>query len=101
MKTVWKYEIHPDDDMIAIEMPVGAEVLSVQIQRGQPVLWALVDTDAIHRMHYFHIARTGYFITHPVERHLGTFQLDGGAPVFHLFQLPGPRGLPQHAESIS
>ncbi len=50
-----------------------------------PFIWALVDTDAPEEARVFHVRGTG----HPADalgRYVGTFQIDGGALVFHLFE---------------
>lgn len=44
-KTIWKFQIKPND-IIKIDMPIGAEVLTVQTQYEQPCVWALVDPKA-------------------------------------------------------
>ncbi len=44
-KNIFKYTLHLNDS-IKIKMPVGAEILTVQLQYGKPQLWALVDPNA-------------------------------------------------------
>jgi hypothetical protein len=87
--TVWKYEI-PIADEFTLDLPDNAELLTVQVQPMQGVMvWALVNPEAPKRRRTFHLAGTG----HPMEykphdlRFIGSFQLDGGALVFHLFEL--------------
>ena len=43
--SIWKFPIVRTDEQ-KIEMPVGAKVLSVQMQNGIPCIWAIIDTDA-------------------------------------------------------
>ncbi len=43
MKRVYKYPLRVNDRQI-VKLPKGAEILSVQIQRGDICLWALIDT---------------------------------------------------------
>lgn len=90
MKTVWKYPIKMSD-WFDVEMPCGAEVVSVGVQNGQPVMWAIVD-DSKERVNVrFRLAGTGHPLQ-DVEEHkavfrfVGTVQLAGGNLVFHLFQ---------------
>lgn len=86
-KSVWKFPVSLEDQF-PLEMPEGAQPLSVQMQHGQPCLWALVNPDAPRRSRFFRLVGTG----HPVEEGLGfvgTFQLNGGALVFHLFEAGG------------
>jgi hypothetical protein len=83
--TVWKFDLR-DDAENAIEMPRGAQVLSVQVQRGQPRLWALVDPTAPKVRRRFWICGTGtYANTDGLGTFVDTIQLEGGALVFHVF----------------
>jgi hypothetical protein len=91
VNTIHKYEVRIDDEF-AIDMPKGARLLSVQTQGGIPFLWALVDTDAKQTLRTFALRGTG----HPAggldfEPFVGTFQLNNGALVFHLFDLGEPK----------
>lgn len=89
MLTVFKYPL-PIDDIVTIGLPEGAQVLTVQVQKGEPYIWVLEDTVQPLRPRHFRVARTG----HPLQpgfalRYIGTFQMDGGAWVFHLFEIEG------------
>jgi len=85
VKQVWKFSL-PATGTFELEMPVGARVLAVQTQNHSPFMWALVDPDAPKEQRRFRIVGTG----HPAhdEPYLGTFQLQGGSFVFHLFEVP-------------
>lgn len=83
--TIWKYPL-PIQDEFTIRMKAGAVPLSVQIQNGEPTLWAAVNSQAEDEQHRFSIRGTG----HPLDiaRHdsfIGTFQLERIGLVFHLF----------------
>lgn len=87
MRQVWKYRITPEDNQ-SIHLPVGAEVLSVQTQNGSPELWCLCNPkETNYETRHFRLAGTG----HPIEEanlvFIGTFQLDEGSLVFHLFEV--------------
>ena len=88
MKTIFKYPV-PMEDEFEIMLPRGTEILSVQVQRGKPYFWALVDQDEKKSAYRkFRLAGTG----HPIDwnndyRFIGTFQLDGGNLIFHLFEI--------------
>lgn len=71
-----------------IELPAGAEILSVQAQNNTPVLWALVDPEAPKEKRKLVLLNTGGEMPTDVSFHrfLGTFQLNGGGLVFHLFE---------------
>lgn len=84
MKTIYKFAA-PIDDTILVLMNDGAQVLCVQLQHGDPTMWAVVDTDQPLTMHRFHWRSTG----HPADglgRYVGTIQMSGGSLVFHLFE---------------
>lgn len=87
MKTIWKFPLAVTDFQ-KVDMPLGAKVLAVQPQGDQVCLWALVDPAAENDRRGFWIHGTGHPIEH--EKHLGayigTFQLRGGALVFHVFE---------------
>lgn len=87
MKIIYKYQLEVKDNL-TIELPIGAEILTVQSQRDKPCIWALVDNDAIKENRKFKIIGTG----NPIEnlsnsKYIGTFQLYGGSLVFHLFEI--------------
>ena len=88
MRVVHKYPF-PIEDHFRLELPLGAKVLSVQVQRGQPCLWALVTPSTPLGERFFRLAGTGHEITQEPSRlkHVGTFQLHDGAIVFHLFEV--------------
>lgn len=45
MKTIWKFPLYIVDEQ-TVQLPDTAQPLSVQIQDGEPCLWALVDPQA-------------------------------------------------------
>lgn len=84
---VWKYPIERLTDEFTLRLPEGARILTVQMQYGRPCLWAQVDSTAPLTTRTFRIVGTG----HPVPdgcllHYLGTFQMDGGTLVFHLYE---------------
>ena len=85
---IWKYPI-PMLDEFSLPLPGDARVLSVQMQDGAIQLWALVQPKAAARARRFRMIGTGHPIAAAEEARLafvGTFQLSGGALVFHLFE---------------
>jgi hypothetical protein len=83
MKSIWKFPVEVTDEQ-SVEMPIGAQALSVQVQGGQVCLWALVDIKAETEERLVQIFGTG----HPVANEgtfVETFQMQGGALVFHAF----------------
>ncbi len=85
-RSVWKFPFHTTDNVV-IEMPKGAQVLSIQTQHGKPCMWALVDPEAPKVNRLFRVFGTG----HPIpffEENLsydGTYQEQGGDLVWHVF----------------
>ena len=89
MRTVWKYDIKPDD-YHRIEMPAGATLLDFKEQRGVCCLWALVDPEAPAEPRRFRMAGTGHYIADEptTMAYVGTAMMHNGALVFHLFEVP-------------
>ena len=89
MKTIYKYEINAVD-MVYIDMPKCAKVLTLQIQNGTPMIWALVDNKNETEQRVFDIIGTGHSVPDLNgfrREYINTFQLHGGSLVFHLFEL--------------
>ena len=87
MSVIWKFPVEIKDEF-SIEMPAGAELLSIQAQRGEPFLWAEVNPEAELKSRKFRVFGTGQ----PIEvdewiEYVGTFQMHDGALVFHLYEI--------------
>lgn len=83
---IWKFPL----DMTGhqhVQIPIGAEILCVQMQAGTPCLWALVNLSAIEADRSIEIYGTGHTIPSGDRRYIGTFQAQDGALVFHAFEL--------------
>ena len=86
MRTVYKYPLLLEDTQ-EIEMPGGSQILTVQVQRDQPCVWALVETQSQLVNRTFRVAGTGHDIPYgPELDYIGTFQLQSGLLVFHVFE---------------
>lgn len=85
MKTIYKYPLMLHDE--SIDMPVGAEILSLQAQIGRPVIWALVDTEQPLHKRRFRTYGTGNAIHDPDGRYIDTFQTHDGVMVWHVFEI--------------
>lgn len=93
MLTVYKYPLSISDYTLVPVSP-EARLLTVQLQNGQPQLWALVDplvesssiTGGSPRR-AVHFVGTGRRAPHGIEtmQYLGTIQLNGGDLVLHAF----------------
>jgi len=93
--TIWKYVLKPTCEL---EMPKGAQILSVQTQQQMNVgsgaqseevcLWALVDPAQPKETRRFSVFGTGHTVLTDVGmRFLGTVQLELGRLVFHVFEV--------------
>lgn len=84
MEKIFKYPVFLQDEF-SIDLPVGAQILSVQVQGGKPVLWALIDIDAPLKECTFFVVGTGNPVKNGEKQFVGTFQMYDGQLVFHLF----------------
>ena len=94
-KTIYKYPLKIDDS-VDVVMPAGAEILCVQTQtdrfgNGGANIWAVVDPEVKTEVRRFAIRGTGhpFGLENEDTNYLGTFQLHGGALVFHVFEVKG------------
>jgi hypothetical protein len=85
-KTIWKYTL---EHRIQLQMPKGAEVLTVREQGEEICLWALVDPSAEKETRQFHSFGTGHDVDDLPMKYVGTSHLEGGALVFHTFEVVG------------
>ena len=82
-KTIWKFPLK--GPRCSIEMPEGATVLTVQAQFEEPMIWAEVDPAAKKIKRKFLSVPTGAAFDHDGAHYVGTFQIRGGALVFHVY----------------
>lgn len=86
MKRIYKYPITVDDK-ITLSLPLGAKILTVQMQKTCPCLWVMVDPDLPKVERRFCLYGTGMEVKdNPF--YIGSFQMLGGDLIFHLFELP-------------
>jgi hypothetical protein len=91
MATIYKYPV-PVEDAPVIRMPRDARILTLQVQHGIPCLWALIpnlDAPTVERR--FRLFGTGHEWRGDGSGlvYVGTYQMHGGALVFHLFEEAG------------
>jgi len=85
--TVWKFQPRIAD-VAVVEMPKGARILRAGIQGVTFCVWALVDPKAPMAERRIRIAGTGHDIAPShTETYVNTFEMNGGALVFHVFDL--------------
>lgn len=85
---IYKYPFQVEGE-VEIEMPKGARVLCVQVQRDIPCIWAIIEpSQPIVEIRHFRVFGTGQPMDmHPDFLHyIGTFQLAGGNFIGHLFE---------------
>jgi len=91
MKSVWKFLLPRPDDHVTLSMPIGSQPLHVANQQGESFLWALVDPGAPTDEFHFRWAGTGHPIEEPNAEYVGTWMMDDGMLVWHLFWLRARR----------
>ncbi len=82
MKQIWKYKVEN-----VIEIPKGAEILSVQIQNGQmfnACIWVKVNPENELEKRKFVVIGTGHSFDDTNMKYIGTYQ--DGPFVWHLFE---------------
>lgn len=87
-KAVWKYILPETTSTVLI--PKDSKILTVQAQFSQVTIWALInDTEAEKEERKFQIIGTGKEgeIGHDLGDYIGTFQMNGGMHVFHVFEV--------------
>lgn len=90
-KTIYKYPLQVTD-LQEVLLPIGAEILTIQVQNEIPCLWALVDPDQIKEIVNIEIFGTGHPISYDIgvsRKYISTFQLNDGQLVFHTFEYTG------------
>lgn len=88
MKAVWKFEIRLLDHPVAIDMPVDAQILSVQNQDETIYMWALCSTDAPTVARVFRVVGTGHeHADDGFGLYVGTTLMLSGTLVWHVFEV--------------
>ena len=85
-QTIWKFTKSFTADSEEIEMPKGAKILTIAMQHKHLRIWAMVDPtqDKVPRL--IHIVGTGHDLsTRIMGEYIGSFPLDGGPLIFHVF----------------
>lgn len=84
---IWKYPLELAEKQ-TLQTPLGAQILSLQVQRGVPTLWILVDPDSPKVSRTLWMVGTGYPVPAAAASgtFIGTYQVEDGALVFHIFE---------------
>lgn len=86
MKTIYKYKLE-NTDLQTIEMPKFAKILCVQIQNGEPHIWAEVESTNPITKKSIAIIGTGHPRPFNPMTYIGSYQLYDGQLVFHVYEL--------------
>lgn len=84
-KRIFKYAL-AIEDLQTVEMPEGADILSVQNQDRDVCIWALCDPRAPKEARTFRIFGTGHPVCDNPGRFIGTVQILNGALMWHVFE---------------
>lgn len=85
-QVIYKYPVPPAPSKFILMLPKGAEILCVQMQSGEPQIWALVDPGAEEEERKFVTLGTGrQYKKLSKSQYIGTFQ----TPFFvwHVFEI--------------
>ena len=87
MKRIYKYPLELTDTQF-VELPLGAEILTAQMQGDQLCLWAMVNTlpEAIKKNRRIEIIGTGNPVPTGDLKYISTIQIEGGRLIFHIFE---------------
>ncbi len=85
MKSIWKYPVKIESEF-SILIPKGGKVLSVDVQNGKPVFWVIVDPNEEKKSRVFRVYGSGHLHEDIKGRYIGSFQLQVGTFVGHLFE---------------
>jgi len=88
MSKIFKYPLDVTGTQ-TVMLPKGGKSLTVQVQHGVPCLWAAVDPEQGLEAIVIGIYGTGHELLDKAQRmnYLGTFQLDDGDFIGHVFEL--------------
>lgn len=83
---IWKQEI-PIEGSFSLQLPRDAQILCVQTQEGKPCIWFSFEKPEPREPRAFVLGTTGPEIDFDkrVYSYVGTFQLNGGKFIGHLF----------------
>lgn len=88
MRTIWKFTLALGGHQ-SIRMPKGAQIIALQMQGGMPQIWAVVnprEDEVVHREFVTYGTGHAFNVAGEPKTYIGTYQLDDGALVFHVFE---------------
>jgi hypothetical protein len=84
-QSIWKYPLKIED-VQTVRMPRGAEILTVQDQKGVLCLWARVTIENPLEDRRFFIYGTGHRHTFMHGKYVASAQQKDGELVWHIFE---------------
>jgi hypothetical protein len=84
MKMIYKFPVQPG--VTKHVLPADAVILTVQVQRGNPFIWVLMDPSAPGVEVTLSTYGTGHPMPYNPGKYVGTFQLEDLGLVFHVFE---------------
>jgi hypothetical protein len=85
MRTIFKYPLVVKSFQ-TLSIPYGAKLLTVQVQRDIPCLWAEIDSEKVSEFRSIEIFGTGHPIPEGNRIYIGSFQLEGGNFIGHCYE---------------
>ena len=96
MKTIWKVNFQIAD-VAYFKAPPDAEMLSVQMQRNEAMLWFLCSPHLGSVTHTIRVFGTGQPVPdNDCLKYIGTVQTHGGQLVWHIFKDTYPHPMSEH-----
>ncbi len=84
---IWKCILRTTDFQ-QVDLPMGAQILTVQMQHDKPCLWALVNPDAPNESVTIETVGTGNQMLEADNRtYIGTYQMFNGDLIWHCFKV--------------
>lgn len=83
---IWKFNI--DGDEVKHQLPLGAKILSAQVQHMAVVMWVLCNSkETVFEERTFKAYCTGEPITDDNLEFVDTVQMDRGDFILHIFEV--------------
>lgn len=88
-KAVWKFPLGKDWN-VTLKMPKRAEIVAVQSQFEEGMLWAIVNEENDSEDRRFVSVGTSEPFENEGKKYVGTYQVSGGNYVIHVFEIIEP-----------
>ena len=83
--TIYKWSLKIQDKQ-TLHIPADSNWLDVQVQQGQPCIWARVDGDSKLITVTIRTFGTGHDLPNVAMSYLGTYQTHDGELIWHVYQ---------------